>query len=114
MIFSQNLPGGIMKKTIALIEDDVDTTTILVMAPDEKLLQKEVNALRETFAAYQNKGFNDPTMPGLAEFDEEGGLGCSFDVCYPIKIAAEVVEDWLSENSTVHEKNAAENTYLYW
>jgi hypothetical protein len=103
-----------MKKSISLIEDDIDGTTVLLTAPTEELLRKAADSLWEAFCQYHNPGFSDPNPPGLAEFDSEGRLGCSFDVSYPVKIAAEVVEDWLAENSTIHEKDKTDLIYLYW
>ena len=103
-----------MKTSIILIEDDADGTTVILRAPNQELLRQDAGALWEDFSQYRNPGFSDPNPPGLAEFSEDGGLACSFDVSYPIKVAAEVVEDWLKENSTVQEKDETDYVFHYW
>lgn len=102
------------KKLISLIEDDVDGVTVIVAAPTQEMLTKDSTSLWETFSAYRNKNYPEPSALGLAEFNDDGGLDCTFNVSYPINIAREIVEDWLSENSQISEKDSTEATYSYW
>ena len=102
------------RKQISLIEDDVDGVTVVVAAPNQELLTRDATSLWEAFCAYPNKNYTEPTSPSLAEFNDEGGLDCTFDVSYPISVAREIVEDWLSENSKISEKDAKDDSYLYW
>jgi hypothetical protein len=100
------------KKTIGLIEDD-DGVTVVVAAPTWEIVERDAVSLREAFGAYRNKNYPDPSVLSAPEFDEEGGLACTFDVCYPIRVAREVVEDWLEENTQIHQKDT-DDTYSYW
>lgn len=102
-----------IKKTIALIEDDIDGVTVLVGAPDQDSLSKNSIQLWETFCSFPNKNFPDPALPGPPELDENGELYCTFNVSYPIRVAQEVVEDWLTENAKSFQKSATSATYSY-
>lgn len=100
-------------KIISLIEDDDDGVTVLIGAPDQDSLSANSVQLWEAFCAYPNKNFPDPALPGPPELDEHGGLYCSFNVSYPIRVAQEVVEDWLSENTKSFHKDSTSATYSF-
>ena len=102
------------RKQISLIEDDVDGVTVVVAAPNEELLTKDATSLWEAFCAYPNKNYREPDAPSLAEFNDEGGVDCTINVSYPISVAREIVQDWLSENAQISEKDAKDESYLYW
>ena len=102
------------RKQISLIEIDVDGVEVVVAAPNEELLNKDATSLWETFCAYPNKGFSEPTAPSFTEFNDEGGVDCIITVSYPMKVTREIVEDWLSENAKISEKDSKDDSYFYW
>ena len=102
------------RKLICLIEGDVDGVTVVVAAPNQELLTKDATSLWEAFCAYPNKNYREPASPSLANCNDKGGLDCTIDVSYPIHVAREIVEDWLSENAKISEKDVRDDSYLYW
>jgi len=87
--------------------------TVIVAAPDQETLMKHAVSLWEEFCAYPNKNFSTPAGPGAPELTEDGGLCCTFNVSYPKRVAKEVVEDWLTENSSSYTKDSHGDTYSY-
>ena len=101
------------KKTITLIEDDVDGSTVLLTAQSEELLRAEASALWTEFEKYPNQNFNRPTDISTTEVGEDGEVGCHFNVCYPLNIAGEVVADWLRENGKNFGRSTTGFTFSY-